>query len=117
MRALKRLYLVRTARPDLIGFERTSIARRPSQYKQDPKELQGYEDGKVEFDHRFNIQKDNLRVNKNNVKLMTLDEPETVDEYINDRIQSEVKKHHKIKFNCVKKWCELFCATCTSKQS
>jgi hypothetical protein len=50
--------------------------------------------------------------NGNNVKLMVGEDPETIDEYINDRLHSEVKKHHKIRFNCYKKWCELFCLNC-----
>jgi hypothetical protein len=101
---------VRTSNPDNVGFEREKLSKLPrsNQYKtdnsKDASNLKGkleLEEGKYEFDRKFNVYRENsVKGKNNNVKVMVGEEPETVDEYINDRIMSEVKKHHKIKFNC-----------------
>ena len=53
MRALKRLYFVRTDKPATLGLS-TKVSSRKDKYKVgQPKEFQGYEEGKVEFDHKY----------------------------------------------------------------
>ena len=53
MRALKRLYYVRTDKPASLGIS-TKVSSRKDKYKVgQPKEFQGYEEGKAEFDQKY----------------------------------------------------------------
>lgn len=84
--------------------------------------FKGFEEGKVEFDNKFKSlrQSENI-VNPNDkkksVKVVVQEEPEYVEDFINERVQAEVNKHHKIKFGCWAKWSNYFCNCCGSRIS